>query len=386
MRFFADTVSWNRTAAELGEAVGMGDYVRRFHLGAYGRTPSAQGKMQPKIAAYSVAIVDAAEAVDAAGKRTTVRVAQTTYGQSIRSGLGNVAIGTAIPWNPKWALQLPEGSDRCLVIIDDRTGETWELWQTAAPHVECIDWPVLPWLPINTFRWLGGPNAKAGFVVGDPGWIGAGTCFHTTDIFTTTETVDGRGMGINKAALTVTLDELEAGEIRHALAAVMGNPMAGPLAAAPSTNLDPAAGTTKVFYLPPARKAEYANRPDGSKRPVAPANQFPISDANPTGIRYALRITDAQIDAWLDRRGYVGPTRAFVRMIAVALRDYGWIYAETGEWGVGLEFQAATTTGAADRYRALGAPIGAGTPTGTPLGDLLDGLIESGTVYVVKAV
>lgn len=386
-RFFADTVSWNRTAAELGEAVGMGDYVRRFWH-AFGREPSAQRKMQPKTGDYSVSIFDARQAT------TKVRLAQTVNSQRQRANLGNVAIGSEIPWNPKWARvaspnpsaepnQLPGGTDRCCLIVDYETGECWELWETAAPHAECVDWLVLPFLPFNTFRAFGGPNGRAKFVVGSSAWMGVGTCFYTPNIYTSDGQVDGRGSGISKAALTVRWSELEAGVIPHALAGVFTNPMAGPLASKPNTTLDPEAGKTKVFYLPPGRKAEYADTANGP-RYRDPANVYPITDGCPTGIRYAIKITDERIEEWLDEFHGDGPLRDLARIFAVALRDYGIVYAETGGYAVGIECESARTPAGAAAAQRLGIRLGSNV-SGTPLGELLVGIFDYGQVYVVKA-
>lgn len=384
-RWFTDTVSWNRTAAELGPAVGMDDYARRFLHHAWGREPSAQRKMHPKIADYSVAILDAEEAT------TRVRIAWTVESQKQRSTVGNVAVGTTIPWNPAWAdvaapnpqaapNQLPGGTDRCTLIVNYATGECWELWQTAAPHVECVDW----FLGIDLFRVFGGPNGRAGFKPGTPGWIGVGSCYRIPNIYTSDGQADGRGMGISKAALTVRLDELEDGLIRHALAAVLTNPMAGELASSPSTNLDPEAGRTKVFYLAPARKAEYGHKKGAQPRYVAPENRYPITDACPTGLRLSLDITDARIDEWLDATHGDGPLRRLARIFAVALRDYGWVAAETGGHAVGIECECARTPEAAERYQRLGVRLGSEV-SGTPLANLLDGIWDYGTVRVVKA-
>lgn len=379
-RMLFSGASWNRPAAELGEAVGMGDYVRRFLTHAWGREPSAQRRMQPKIADYSVSFFDARQAT------TTVRLAQSTVARQIRPTLGNVALGTAIPWNPAWAQpdalvpilapnQLPGGTDRCAVVWNPDTGEAWEMWATAAPHGEGLDWPLAP-LPL--FK-LFGQNGRAGFTPGDPRWMVVGTCFHHANVYASDGLVDGRGMGISKLALTVRLDELEDGRIGHPLAGVFTNPMAGPAASPINSTLDPEAGRSRVFFLAPGRKAEYL-----APRVPAPENTYPIGDALPTGIRFALRISDAQIDAWLDAVHGDSPLRPLARTFATALRDYGWVYAETGGYAVGIECESARVPAAATRYRALGVRLGASV-TGTPLGELLSGIWDYGTVYVVKA-
>ena len=90
---------------------------------------------------------------------------------------------------------------------------------------------------------------------------------------------------------------------------------------------------------------------DGSApaRIVAPADQALVErgagawtlstsgTCSPDGLRIAVNITDAQINNWLDSRGFTGAKRNTARIFAVAMRDYGGIVLETGCYGIGME-------------------------------------------------
>ncbi len=45
--------------------------------------------------------------------------------------------------------------------------------------------------------------------------------------------------------------------------------------------------------------------------------------------RFALDITDAEIESWLDSRGYQNAKRRTAAIFARALRDYGWMITDT---------------------------------------------------------
>ena len=93
--------------------------------------------------------------------------------------------------------------------------------------------------------------------------------------------------------------EMAAGAIRHALPMVIPN-------------------TDGCIYVEPATKLEHPN-----------ANNC---NGVPEGMRFALDITDADIDAWLASMpaGVLTSTKASARKIAEALRDYGLFIVDTG--------------------------------------------------------
>lgn len=157
------------------------------------------------------------------------------------------------------------GADAMMIVLDEANGLEWDL--------EKVDFRIQV---INA--------ARANMVTGDyrkkeDGFLGS------------------RGSGIPYLAGLVRPQEVQAGRIDHALSMSVPN----------------ISGTT---FVAPALKAEF---PQGAK--------FGI----PAGTRFALRATDQEIDLWLNSlpKELTLRTRDTARIIAVALRDYGWFITET---------------------------------------------------------
>lgn len=369
MRFYDNTVLWNKKVSELGENQALAGYVDRFKKYAYGPDTSALGKLNINLFEYAVAIFDAKEAT------TTVRLAQAVWAQKqqVMSITGTLNIGASIPWNNDWNKRLPGGSDKCVIVVDYVKGVSYELWAAGQPSISLVDWF---WI----FKSWGGPNGKAGYVPDSQAWLGVASAEKINNIYGPS-TLGSRGCGLPKSALTVRVDELVAGKIEHALPLTISNPMYGLPMANPMTNyLAPGAGVTCGFYLDPARKLEYALKmpPTGQDG----TNIFTRDKTIPSGMRFALRITDAGIEAWLNSRGFAGAKRNTARIFAVALRDYGAIVAETGGWGVGVECESMSSPGATQKYVQLGL-VKENETSKTPSNDLLYGLISYGQLYVV---
>lgn len=370
MRFYDSSVLWNKKASELGQNKYLSNYVDRFHKYAYGPDPSALGKLNINLFDYSVAIFDARQA------NTTVRLAQAVWAQNQQtmSVTGTLKIGDAIPWNQDWLKRLPGGSDKCILIIDYSKGISWEIWGAGQPSYSCIDWF---WI----FKAFGGPNGKAGYQPDSPSWLGVASAERINNIYGSS-TMGSRGCGLPKSALTVRADELMSGVINHALPLTISNPMYGMPMANPMTNyLAPGAGYTSGFYLEPARKLEYAFKmpPTGQDG----TNVFSRDKTIPSGMRFALAITDANIEAWLAQRGFIGPKKNTARIFAACLREYGAVVAETGGWGVGIECESISSPGASEKYKSLGL-LNEGETSANPSGDLLHGLLSYGSLYVVN--
>ncbi|MBP1152019.1 hypothetical protein [Methylocaldum sp. RMAD-M] len=154
-----------------------------------------------------------------------------------------------------------------------------------------------------------------------------------------------RGCGIPYLAMLVRPEEIAQGKIEHALSM-------------PSRN------TAKTFVAP-------ATKSDGR----ATDNGLPM------GTRFALNITDAEIDEWVNAlpSQLTGQTRRAARIIAVALRDYGWFISDTAG---GAHFQFEDNATAKAKWEALGLgekSIGwKNYPT-----DLLDGLLTKQRIYAI---
>lgn len=226
--------------------------------------------------------------------------------------------GKTMPWNPDW--RPPPGSDAQVIVLDPSTGREWNLWQVRFDG--------------KTIHATNGNLVQAGEEAGDGSDPGD---------YRTKENGfrPSRGIGIQYLAMLVRPWEIREGVIRHALSMPIKNP-------------------DGTFFVPPATKLEnYQNR---------------SQPGIPEGMRFSLAVSDAEIDAWLSALPEELPeeTRRAARIIAVALRDYGWFITDTSG-GAHFQFEARMT--AAKEWEALGlAPLGTIKWKQYPR-DLLDGLI-----------
>lgn len=223
--------------------------------------------------------------------------------------------GRTLPWNPAW--QPPPGSDGQIVVLDPATGREWNLWQVR--------------FDVGIVRATNANLVQRGLEPGDGEDPGD---------YRTKENGfrPSRGIGIPYLAMLVRPQEIEAGVIAHALSMPIRNPD----------------GTR---FVPPATKLEN----DDGRRGI------------PEGMRFSLDVSDADIDAWIAGLPEELPasTRRSARIIAVALRDYGWFVTDTSG-GAHLQFEARVSAGEA--WEALG--LGPRTIAWREFPrDLLDGLI-----------
>lgn len=116
-----------------------------------------------------------------------------------------------------------------------------------------------------------------------------------------------RGCGIQYLAMLVRPWEIEQGVIEHALSM-------------------PVPPTSGLEYFAPATKIEYPNHPDGI----------------PEGARFSLDVSDAEIEAHLNELPISDATRSSLRIILIAMRDYGWFITDTSG-GVHLQLESVLT-------------------------------------------
>jgi hypothetical protein len=154
-----------------------------------------------------------------------------------------------------------------------------------------------------------------------------------------------RGCGIPYLAMLVRPEEIAQGKIEHALSM-------------PSRN------TAKTFVAP-------ATKSDGRV----------TQNGMPMGTRFALNITDAEIDAWVNSlpSQLSDQTRQAARIIAVALRDYGWFISDTAG---GAHFQFEDNATAKAKWEALGLGEQYINYKNYPT-DLLDGLLTKERIYAI---
>ncbi|MFN8050104.1 MAG: hypothetical protein U0Q22_01560 [Acidimicrobiales bacterium] len=354
--WFSPSASWNRPAAEFGVATELQPYADRLWNFGGGAAPA--GTFNVAFSEYSVPVYPLAEASEFA------RAYQTTWSMEL-FGFG-APLGQRIPWNPAW--RPGTGNDNLLAVVDESTGRAWELSGVGQQNTACAN------------------RANVAAATRDNDGRSRYLCLSDLrmydNLFTASDgsTVDGRGGGINKMALLTRAEEVKTGTIRHALELTIASTMFGQPACAPTQGASaPGAGVSCGFFLPPATKLERTNPDTGCPTPQV------VTDAEraktvPEGMRFAINVTDGEIEQWLDARGYRGPLRNTARVFAVALRDYGWIVAETGCWGMHIETDSVIGAQSLT-WQQLGV---SGDGSAWPRGDLLAGLITPGRMYVVR--
>lgn len=223
-----------------------------------------------------------------------------------------------------------------------------------------LDGQSMPWNP----AWRPAPGTDAQVIVLDPktgcswdlwqvsfadGTIRATNGSRVPGDFRTYEggNPPSRGIGIQYLAMLVRPQAVAAGTIDHALSMTIQNPD----------------GTA---FVAPATKLEHPGFPSGI----------------PEGTRFALDVSDAEIEAWLANLPPELPatTRRSARTIAVALRDYGWFITDTAG-GATLQFEANVT--AAGAWRALGLEEIVVSEDRVYPRDLLDGLLTRERIYAI---
>jgi hypothetical protein len=153
-----------------------------------------------------------------------------------------------------------------------------------------------------------------------------------------------RGVGIQYSAMLVRPEEVAQGVIEHALSMPIRN-------------------TSGSEFVAPGTKLEFPGvRPDGI----------------PEGTRFALDVTDEQIDAHLASLPDSVPdvTKASLKTIMVAMKDYGWFITDTAG---SAHIQLESTTTAQEEWEALGM-IDKDSGGSVYPRDALDGLITQSRI------
>ena len=350
---YATTTTFNRPAACLGVRSDSADWATRWFRNANypGRADATQrGHINVSFDAYSTPVYSAADAT------TTIKVFGAGWAYGVNLGNNNT-----IPWNPNW--EPAPGNDQEMAIVDPATGAEWGLW-----GVQKVNWTSCLTLSNLLAGWRAGIDLCV--------WGGAlgrdvdGTISNATTS-SGFSSDGGRGMGsIQPLALLPTLDEIEKGSINHALNMETFGTMFGP--ACPTSG----GGTPGVdcgYAVAPATKLEWWNGASSMCGSIAQQNTAADrAKTVPEGMRFAINLTDAQIDAWLTSRGYTGAKRTTARIFAVALRDYGWIISDTTCWDSATAVEGVANPKARARWAQLGI-----TNPASDGGSLLSGLITS---------
>jgi hypothetical protein len=264
-----------------------------------------------------------------------------------------------------------EGSNRpgnFNAVFDEYTYPVYDARKAAGTFPVKTDWETdldgqsMPWNP----QWQAAPGTDAQVIVLDPEkgiewnlWqvafdgrtVKATNGSRVPGSYWTREVgfIPSRGAGIPYLAMLVRGHEVAAGSIQHALAM-------------------PVINTAGHKYFAPATKIEH---PD--KR----------NNGLPEGIRFALDVSDAAIEKWIETLPEELPeaTRKSARTIARALRDYGWFVVDTAGAAT-LQFESRLTAG--DCWKITGLEPLEIDDKEYPR-DLLDGLMTRDRIYAVVA-
>jgi hypothetical protein len=353
-RPFGATAPWNVPVAGLPLDPRSDDWRDRLWRWAVGNNHPDDPDSDPNRGRFGVefgfddAVGDFAVPVySAADATTTMRVRQRDNWK------GGFTLGPEdrIPWNPGW--RPAGGSDAKMVIIDPETGRHWSLWGLVAvdEHGRYNDSQCLSHL-------LGiGYDRRTDLCAGGATLTvdssGAPVDYRTY----TGNDPQARGVGIQELAMLVLPEEVESGAIRHALSMVTYNTLGGPVCGPEVVDTSsPEFGVTCANAVAPAGQLESLTGgafcgPDAQRGDDDDTRR---TRAVPEGMRFALHVTDAEIDAWLDQRGYEGELRRTARIFAVALRDYGWMITGTTCFSAELLAAGATNPATAKQWRDLG--------------------------------
>lgn len=199
--------------------------------------------------------------------------------------------GKKIPFNPAW--RPAAGSDAQIIILDSEPGTEWNLWQVSN---------------IN--------NAKKTITIGN-GNKCAGSYWENNWDNPATQTQGSRGAGINYLAMLVRPWEIEQGKIEHALSM-------------------PIVGTSGKEFWSPATKLEHRGKVGNI----------------PEGARFSLDVTYEEINSHVEAIiGASSQLKHMIRVLLVALKDYGWFITDTAG---GQTWQLESLASAQKEWERLG--------------------------------
>ena len=247
------------------------------------------------------------------------------YRVEITNNWGANMDGKSMPWNPDW---IPaEGDDAQIIVLDPEYGYEWNFWQVNVDEDNKIVYA------------SNGNLVQRGIIGGDGS--DPGNYWTKENGFK-----PSRGCGIEYLAMLVRPQEVAAGKIEHALSM-------------------PIINTDGDYFVPPATKLEHPNNPSGI----------------PEGMRFALDVTDEEIEIWVNSfpPQLSETTRNSARILARALRDYGWFVTDTSG-GAFFQFESRLTAGA--EWDALGLNNQTVNWIEYPR-DLFDGLITEDRIYAL---
>lgn len=211
--------------------------------------------------------------------------------------------------------QAAPGSDAQVIVLDKAQGIEWNLWQVRFDG--------------KTVQATNGNKVPGNYWTRETGYA------------------PSRGVGIPYLAMLVRGSEVVSGRISHALGM-------------------PVINTDGYQFFPPATKVEFPKK---------------RKNGLPEGIRFAIDVSDAEIEAWIAALPPELPdaTRASARVIARALREYGWFVVDTAGAAT-VQFESRLTAGECWKKAGL-ETIEIGDKEYPR--DLLDGLLTRERIYAL---
>ena len=315
---------------------------------------------------YSVPVYDVAKVA------TTPR---RIFRKSSLPGAWNLTNGSTVQWSDSF--KPADGNDGFMVVIDSRTGQEWDFWNVSFPGYSTAS--------NNSGGCLSLDNLLAGFSVNTD--VCAASAYtitnpsgHVADFRTYAGNAPwASGAGLQNTAGLVTPDEVSSGAVRHAWKFMAANTMFGPECPAADLGDSSKFGVTCGSAVAPAGQFERVNDLLGCFAGGCIAGSTPDerrTHSVPEGTRFSLNVSDADISAWLDARGYTGRKRETARVMAVSLRDYGWMLTDTSGGPAFFQVSGARNAATGDGWRALGVD-GTGR-------DLLQGLVTESRVVAYQ--
>ncbi len=269
-----------------------------------------------------------------------------------------------IPWNPDWLTG--QAGDNEIVILDESNGriyEIWGYWKTDFDrYAKCG--PLLPEDRICTMSTQIGRDIDGNIID-----------------YRTFEGLHGdRGVGFSKMITFTRPQEILAGEIKHALGVSMPNTMYGPPCTKSQQGTD-AEGNTCGIALAPASKLEHGDKTIPNYLSSPYDQLYTLDKTVPEGTRFALDMSIQEIDSWINsqERFNNNPKLAnTARIVATALKDYGFIVVDTSGYGAGIQVSGAENP----KDKALWNQLG--FHENSDGSKLLRGLIQEDNLYVIE--
>lgn len=384
--YFGKAAVWNQPICGLPKHPQSADYANRFYkwsnvndgtnTAVFGKLSADPSYPDPN-AINPYGTMFSREVYYASKATTETQTASVSYYSNLdKAGDKTFTPNAKIPWNPKW--ETSQGGDNEMTILDDRPGPTQgRIYTLSGYYTSNPRFPYRKIPPIGCYV----------------AWEQNRICTYDTSVardlqgnYIDYRTYEGfvkdRGVGLSYLATLTLPEEIEAGEIRHALGIAIPNTSYGPECTKEqleSNDWKNIIGKVCGTAVAPATKFEHGSKSFAPTIPSELKSLYSLDKTIPEGMRFGLNMTYDQIDKWIQSRPDLvsNPRRAkTARIIAVAMRDYGLLVADTNGARAGLQMAGGANPDNAKKWTDLG--LGPNEKD-----NLLDGLITASNLYVV---